>query len=301
MQRTTRIGLLQLEPTFKQPELSIRQADNLISSIEPDEIDLLILPEMAFTGYSFLSFEDLGPFIESEIDGISITWAKKTALKLNCHIMIGFPQRISEPGVRQIYNALGIVSDQGELIKVYHKTQLYPPVDDIWARPGEGFLVIDLNVARLNGKPGNAVRCCIGICMDLSPDRFEAPFDAYELSNFAVNHNAEMMICSMAWLSSSPVPDPHHTETGRSWEETGDTMNYWAMRCAPFWKLKNRTFVTCNRVGQERDTIFTGTSCAISNSPILKKSCADHTLTIIGYASKHNAQLLIVNIPLPEI
>ncbi|WAR52674.1 hypothetical protein PtB15_2B98 [Puccinia triticina] len=138
MQRTTRIGLLQLEPTFKQPELSIRQADNLISSIEPDEIDLLILPEMAFT------------------------------------------------------------------------------VDDIWARPGEGFLVIDLNVARLNGKPGNPVRCCIGICMDLSPDRFEAPFDAYELSNFAVNHNAEMMICSMAWLSSSPVPDPHHTETERS-------------------------------------------------------------------------------------
>jgi hypothetical protein len=55
----------------------------------------------------------------------------------------------------------------------------------------------------------------------------------------------------MAWLSSSPVPDPHHTEKGKSWEETVDVMNYWAMRCAPFWKLDNRTFVTCNRVGQE--------------------------------------------------
>jgi len=76
MQRTTRIGLLQLEPAFKQPERSIQQANELIASIGPDEIDLLILPEMAFTGYSFQSFEDLEPFIESETDGISMTWAR---------------------------------------------------------------------------------------------------------------------------------------------------------------------------------------------------------------------------------
>ncbi|KAI7959567.1 hypothetical protein MJO28_003358 [Puccinia striiformis f. sp. tritici] len=299
MSRTTRVGLLQLEPSFKQPELSIQQANLLISSIEPDDIDLLILPEMAFTGYSFTSFEDIEPFIESEVDGLSITWAKNTAQKLNCHVMIGFPQRIVEPGVREIYNALGIVSNRGELIQVYHKTQLYPPVDPLWARPGDGFLVIDLNIARVDGQPGMPVKCCIGICMDLSPDKFEAPFDAYELSSFAVENRAEMMICSMAWLSSSPVPDPHHTENGKSWNETSDTINYWALRCLPFWELKNRTFVTCNRVGQEGETIFTGTSCVISNSPTFSDSSTDSRPTVIDYASKHKPELLIVNIPLP--
>jgi len=300
MQRTTRIGLLQLEPAFKQPERSIQQANELIASIGPDEIDLLILPEMAFTGYSFQSFEDLEPFIESETDGISMTWARNVAHKLNCHVMIGFPQRIAEPGVRQIYNALGIVSNRGELIKVYHKTQLYPPVDPLWARPGDGFLVIDLNIARINGEPNKPVKCCIGICMDLSPDRFEAPFDAYELSSFAAKHNAEMMICSMAWISSTPVPDPHHTESGKSWGETADVINYWAMRCVPFWKLEDRSFVTCNRVGKEGDTIFTGTSCAISNAnQLLKNTSSDDKLTVVDYASKHKPELLIVKIPLP--
>ncbi|KAA1108296.1 Carbon-nitrogen hydrolase [Puccinia graminis f. sp. tritici] len=298
MLRKTRIGLLQLEPSFKQPELSIQQADNLISSIEPNEIDLLMLPEMAFTGYSFTSFEDVVPFAESE-DGISITWAKKTAQKLNCHVMLGFPQRIQRAGVRQVYNALGIVSNQGELIKVYHKTQLYPPVDDLWAKPGEGFLVIDLNIARLNGESGKPVKCCIGICMDLSPDRFEAPFDAYELSSFAVTHHAEIMLCAMAWLSVSPVPDPFYTEHGKSLGETLDTMNYWATRCIPFWKLGNRAFVTCNRVGKEGETIFTGTSCAISNSHIFKNSPEDHSPAIISHASKHKPELLIVDVPLP--
>lgn len=90
-----------------------------------------------------------------------------TAQKLNCHVMIGFPQRITEPDVRQIYNALGIVSNRGELIKVYHKTQLYPPVDPLWARPGDGFLVMDLNIARINGEPNKPVKCCIGVCMDV--------------------------------------------------------------------------------------------------------------------------------------
>lgn len=134
----------------------------------------------------------------------------------------------------------------------------------------------------------------------LSPDRFEAPFDAYELSSFAAKHNAEMMICSMAWISSTPVPDPHHTESGKSWGETADVINYWAMRCVPFWKLEDRSFVTCNRVGKEGDTIFTGTSCAISNAnQLLKNTSSDDKLTVVDYASKHKPELLIVKIPLP--
>jgi hypothetical protein len=59
------------------------------------------------------------------------------------------------------------------------------------------------------------------------------------------------MLCSMAWLSASPEPDPFYTEHGKSMGETLDTMNYWATRCIPFWKLGNRAFVTCNRVGKE--------------------------------------------------
>lgn len=297
--RTTRIGLLQLEPVFKQPEQSILQANQLISSLSRDQVDVLILPEFAFTGYNFRSFEDVEPFAESEIDGISITWAKETAKRLNCHVMIGFPQRIREEGVKQIYNAMGIVSNLGELIKVYHKTQLYPPVDPLWARPGDGFCVLDLNIARLDGERGHPVKCCIGICMDLSPDRFEAPFEAYELSTFAVKNGAEVILCCMAWLDIGPVPDPHRTEGGKSSEETLETMSHWTARCTPFWKFKNRTFATCNRTGQEEGAIFTGTSCVISNSKQIEDAPEGNQPIVLDYASKHKPELLIVEALLP--
>ncbi|KAI9623099.1 hypothetical protein KEM48_009719 [Puccinia striiformis f. sp. tritici PST-130] len=283
MVRTTKVALLQLEPVFKQPEQSILRANSLVSSIKPNDIDLLMLPEMAFTGYNFRSFEDIEPYIESEVDGISITWAKET-----------------EPGVRQLYNAMGIVSNEGELIKVYHKTQLYPPVDPLWARAGEGFSMMDLNIARVDGQRGQPVNCCIGICMDLSPDKFEAPFDAYELSTFAAKNKAELLLCCMAWLDLGPQPNPKRTEIGKSAAETSEQLKHWEVRCTPFWNLENRACAICNRVGIESaEAIFCGTSCVISNAKVLKTLMKDNMPIVMDYASKHHPELLIVDIPLP--
>ncbi|KAA1083501.1 Carbon-nitrogen hydrolase [Puccinia graminis f. sp. tritici] len=299
MARTTKIALLQLEPVFKQPEQSIIRANSFISSIKPNDIDLLMLPEMAFTGYNFRSFEDIEPYIESEVDGITITWAKETAKKLNCHVIIGFPQKIQEPDVKQIYNAMGIVSNQGELIKVYHKTQLYPPVDPLWARPGAGFSMVDLNIARVDGQPGKPVNCCVGICMDLSPNRFEAPFEAYELSTFATKNKAELLLCCMAWLDLGPQPNPNRTEMGKSAAETSEQLKHWDMRCTPFWSLENRSAAICNRVGVESEAVYCGTSCVISNSKSFKNLMKDNTSIVIDYASKQKPELLMVELPLP--
>ncbi|EFP89162.2 Carbon-nitrogen hydrolase [Puccinia graminis f. sp. tritici] len=299
MARTTKIALLQLEPVFKQPEQSIIRANSFISSIKPNDIDLLMLPEMAFTGYNFRSFEDIEPYIESEVDGITITWAKETAKKLNCHVIIGFPQKIQEPDVKQIYNAMGIVSNQGELIKVYHKTQLYPPVDPLWARPGAGFSMVDLNIARVDGQRGKPVNCCVGICMDLSPNRFEAPFEAYELSTFATKNKAELLLCCMAWLDLGPQPNPNRTEMGKSAAETSEQLKHWDMRCTPFWSLENRSAAICNRVGVESEAVYCGTSCVISNSKSFKNLMKDNTSIVIDYASKQKPELLMVELPLP--
>ncbi|PLW09222.1 hypothetical protein PCASD_18309 [Puccinia coronata f. sp. avenae] len=295
MVRTTKIAVLQIEPVFKQPAQSILRANSLVSSIKPNDIDVLMLPEMAFTGYNFRSFDDIEPYAESEVDGITIEWAKGTAKRLNCHVIIGFPKRIEEPEVKQIYNAMGIVSNLGELVHVYHKTQLYPPVDPLWARAGDGFCMIDLNIARVDGLRFQPVNCCVGICMDLSPDQFEAPFEAYELSSFATKNKAELMLCCMAWLDLGPQPDPARTESGKSSAETGEQLKHWETRCTPLWTLKNRSCVICNRVGMESKNVFCGTSCVISNAKALKKSAEDDkTPTVVDYASKHKPELIIV-------
>ncbi|KAG0140645.1 hypothetical protein CROQUDRAFT_726039 [Cronartium quercuum f. sp. fusiforme G11] len=294
MARSTTIALLQLEPVFKEPLATIDQAEGLIADLRPGQVDLLMLPELAFAGYNFQSYQEIEPFVESEIDGISVSWARATATRLNCHVIIGFAQRIqpskTKPNLieQKCYNALAIVSNVGELLTVYHKTQLYPAVDPLWAKAGEGFLRIDLQIGRAHDGAREAVKCCVGICMDLSPDKFEAPFDAYELSSFVVQQDAEILLCSMAWLDSGPWPNPDQTRSGKSWEEVSGSINYWAGRCTPMWKKHGQTFVACNRVGREQDTVYTGTSCVISNVTETLDSKPPERPTVLAYASNLN-------------
>lgn len=306
MTASTTIGLLQLDPVFKNPTATINQAETLITDLRPGLIDLLILPELAFAGYNFQSYEEIEPFVESEIDGISVSWAKKTASRLNCHVIIGFAQRIpsnpdlSDQSDQKCYNSLAIISNEAKLLKTYHKTQLYPAVDPLWAKAGDGFLRIDLNIGKSSNGDPRDVKCCIGICMDLSPDKFEAPFDAYELSSFSVQNGAELLLCPMAWLSSTSNPDPNQTLSGKSWLEVGSTLNYWAARCTPMWEKVGQTFVACNRVGCEKDTVYTGTSCVISNVPDEGECSSEEPErpTVLVHASKHLPELVITKVPL---
>lgn len=79
-----RVGCLQLEPTFKNPTKSIKRADEIIQEfgLQAGQLDLLVLPEMAFTGYCFTSREDIAPWIEEVPAGRTSKWAMKTGTVL---------------------------------------------------------------------------------------------------------------------------------------------------------------------------------------------------------------------------
>lgn len=40
----------------------------------------------------------------------------------------------------------------------------------------------------------------VGICMDLNPYKFEAPFEKYEFASAAVRNDVSLVLCPMAWL-----------------------------------------------------------------------------------------------------
>jgi len=44
--------------------------------VQAGEVDILILPEMAFTGYVFKSPQEVEPFAEDELSGFTVSWAK---------------------------------------------------------------------------------------------------------------------------------------------------------------------------------------------------------------------------------
>ena len=61
-----RVACLQYAPVFQDRAASMAKADAMLEQISSGSaaFDLIILPEMAFTGYCFKSREDIVPFVE---------------------------------------------------------------------------------------------------------------------------------------------------------------------------------------------------------------------------------------------
>jgi protein N-terminal amidase len=231
------VVFLQLEPCFKNPVQSREKANTLLDKITT-QADVILLPEMAFTGYTFHSRKDIEPFVET-LNGISITWAKEIAVKWKAFVQIGFP-RVSDDNI--YYNSIAFVSPQGSLIDVYDKHFLFM-TDENWAMEGSGFKSIPVPSLGTIG---------FGICMDINPKQFKAPFDSFEFAHFHLQHHSDILFLSMAWLASG----------------NGDSMSlirYWLARLQPLIMNPSRSVKVfiCNRVGRENDTVFAGTSCVL--------------------------------------
>ncbi|CAG8539362.1 6266_t:CDS:2 [Diversispora eburnea] len=134
--------------------------------------------------------------------------------------MVGYPQIVKgNPDI--YYNSICFIGRDGKLIETYSKHFLYT-TDEIWANEGPEFKVI--NVDSL-GKVG------FGICMDLNPYQFKAPFDAYEFANFHLQQKVKILLYN----------------------------NY--------NNMGNILVVVCNRTGIEDSTTFAGSSSILSISP----------------------------------
>ncbi|TPX71499.1 hypothetical protein SpCBS45565_g01145 [Spizellomyces sp. 'palustris'] len=154
---------------------------------------------MAFSGYIFESRQDVIPFAESSENGETLQWASAWARQLRAYVQAGYPrmEQSTTGSSPLLYNSVYLVSPDGTLVRTYDKHFLYEK-DERWAEEGAGFCVLECPGL---GKVG------LGICMDLNPYRFMAPFDAYEFANFQVDNESQIILCSMAWILSLPDDD----------------------------------------------------------------------------------------------
>ncbi|CAG8454140.1 11857_t:CDS:2 [Scutellospora calospora] len=244
---------------------------------------------MAFTGYVFENKESIMPYLEDAETGTTVQWAKAQALRLHAFVMVGYPQ-IIKGNPDKYYNSVCFIGRNSDLIETYQKTHLYT-TDENWADEGPGFKSI--YVPGL-GKVG------FGICMDLNPYRFEADFMAFEFARFHLQQQTDIILCSMAWLSSV----------------SNNQINYWCRRLLPLYydvygndeesqtdrqnlgANGNRKvlFVVANRTGTEKGTNFCGTSCVIYISSQKQISplniLNDHEETVMVVDTSHTLQNL---------
>ncbi|KXX75285.1 Protein N-terminal amidase [Madurella mycetomatis] len=275
-----KIGCLQFSPQVGDVSNNLTRADAVLSKADPrelEDLDLLVLPEMAFSGYNFKSVEDILPYLEPTGSGISSLWARTTALKYDCTVAVGYPEQVVTPGLQspapEYYNSLIVVNGDGETVANYRKSFLYY-TDQTWAREGHGFF---------KGTIGDFGQVAMGICI---PYKFEAPWHAYEFAFHILEARANLVIVSMAWLTN----EDRSTFTPFPEDPDFCMLTYWVRRLEPIIRAESDEeiiVVFCNRCGIEDDATYSGTSAVIG--------IKDGEVSVYGLLGRGVKDLLVVD------
>ncbi|KAI1214735.1 carbon-nitrogen hydrolase [Annulohypoxylon truncatum] len=276
-----KIACLQFAPQVGDVDNNLNRADAILNKANPQDLDLLVLPELAVTGYNFRSLRDISPFLEPTGAGISSVWARTTALKYNCTTIVGYPEKMDVsrqwPTSPEYYNSALMVNQDGDTIGHYRKTHLYY-TDETWALEGSGFFR-----GRLPGIKGNVA---MGICMDINPYKFEAPWHAFEFAFHVLESNANLVILSMAWLTT----EDFGVYSSKSSEPDLDTLTYWLTRLEPLIRAETEEeiiVIFANRTGVEDNAVYAGTSAVIG--------IKEGEVSVYGVLSRGAKELLVVD------
>ncbi|EXJ83735.1 hypothetical protein A1O1_07361 [Capronia coronata CBS 617.96] len=277
-----RIATLQFSPRLGEVAANFSRAESLLMREEREgqleNIDLLVLPELAFAGYNHPSLAAIAPYLEPTAAGPSTRWAARTAKRLKCTVAVGYPEAAEEGNYNTIfdrhitaetgtiaYNSLVFVNSSGDVVAHYRKSFLYY-TDETWAQEGQGFWA---GVLPIGGK-GQQVKAAAGICMDINPYRFEAPWTAYEFANHAREARARVVVLSMAWLTRLSAEE---VSSSQAMVPDQDTVNYWVERLRPLFGpqgAQTEAIVICaNRAGEEGvsprigEVRYAGSSCVM--------------------------------------
>jgi protein N-terminal amidase len=101
------------------------------------------MADRPYAGYNFKSLQHISPYLEPTTAGITSLWARTTALKYDCTVTVGYPEKVDVapkwPASPEYYNSAITVNPDGETIANYRKSFLYY-TDETWALEGpDGF------------------------------------------------------------------------------------------------------------------------------------------------------------------
>ena len=238
------IGIIscQYKPEYKDPLATVQKVNALLEKY--DSCDILVLPEMALPGYKFADFSDIKDYLEKPQQGYpTFDLCSSQAKRLGCYVFCGYAEIDQELG----YNSMMVVNPQGQLIKNSRKKHLYF-IDKTWAVEGDSFHTLEIEIK------GQSYTAGLGICMDINPYEFEAPFEEFELASAWEKADIDFGVFCTNWTYSTNNLHNSHSSL----------LNYWITRLQPLLKEgKPRYFISANRIGGEQGISYMGSSSVI--------------------------------------
>ncbi|MFC1887831.1 nitrilase-related carbon-nitrogen hydrolase [Candidatus Cloacimonadota bacterium] len=144
-----KVGICQFQPLFLELDTNLDKMESLLTG---EEADLIVLPELATSGYLFKSLEEVNKASEDAFNGKTSQLFLKLAEKNNTSYVIGIAEKYGE----NYYNS-SILVNPDRSIHLYRKTHLFYK-EKIWFAPGDtGFQVFPAK---------NGVKIGLMVCFD---------------------------------------------------------------------------------------------------------------------------------------
>jgi predicted amidohydrolase len=136
-----RIGFYQFSPIFGEKTKNLKKIADTLSKVNAD---LIVLPELCNTGYSFLSRKELSKYSETIPDGETTQTLINIARKKKLCIIAG----LAEKARNRIYNSAILVLPDGK-ISTYRKAHLFYREKFIFDKGNTKFVVYSFNNVKI--------------------------------------------------------------------------------------------------------------------------------------------------------
>ncbi len=135
-----RVGYLQFTPAFGQVEANLDRIEGLLEGVDAD---LLVLPELATTGYAFADREELARLAAPEAGPVEARLGAM-AHRRGIHLVVGLAERVGE----RVYNSALLIGPAGVEGR-YRKVHLFQRERELFDPGDLGFPVFELGFARV--------------------------------------------------------------------------------------------------------------------------------------------------------
>jgi predicted amidohydrolase len=157
---TLKAGVVQFSPLYGRVVDNLARLESLVAQGVRQGAQLLVLPEMAWTGYLWPNAASVSAVAEPAGTGLGQTRVRQWCRQWGITLVFGFPEAEGE----RVFNSQGIVTPDLVAQPVYRKTHLFE-ADEWWTVPGQ------TGYRRWKSPVGTVGS---GICMDLNyPDLVE--------------------------------------------------------------------------------------------------------------------------------
>ncbi len=171
------VAAIQFDPVMGEKDTNLSRLLRLTEEAAQHGARLIVHPELATTGYCWLSREEIAPYVEP-VPGPTTDRFAQLAAQYDCYIATSLPE--VDPATNVYYNSLALIGPAG-LIGVYRKIHSYIS-EPRWARDGDlGFPVWDTPLGRLAGV----------ICMDA---------EFFEATRIPALLGADVLLFPTNWL-----------------------------------------------------------------------------------------------------